>query len=90
MGGLWAVASLALVLALLLGAAHLARRFGTRLLGGRMPGQPSQARIAHRGAIPLDARRRLHFVEIDGRGAVLLTGGTQDLLLPWPDERATP
>jgi flagellar biogenesis protein FliO len=43
------------------------------------------AAIRLRGTLALDARRRLHLVEVDGRHALVLTGGGQDVLLAWGD-----
>lgn len=60
----------ALVLALRgLRAASLARGAGRRL--------------AVEEAIALDARRRLVLVSCDGRPLLLLTGGTQDVVVGW-------
>jgi hypothetical protein len=42
-----------------------------------------QASIRLRGTLALDARRRLHLVEADGRQALVLTGGGQDVLIAW-------
>jgi len=41
------------------------------------------AAIRLRGTLALDARRRLHLVEADGRQALVLTGGGRDVLLAW-------
>jgi hypothetical protein len=42
-----------------------------------------QAAVRLRGTLALDTRRRLHLVEADGRQALVLTGGGQDVLIPW-------
>jgi flagellar protein FliO/FliZ len=74
-GLLTAAAALAGVLAALvlalrgLRAASLARGAGRRL--------------AVEEAVALDTRRRLVLVRCDGRALLLLTGGTQDLVLGW-------
>lgn len=70
-----AAAALAAVLAALvlvlrgLRTASLARRAGRRL--------------AVEEALALDGRRRLVLVSCDGRALLLLTGGTQDIVLGW-------
>jgi flagellar protein FliO/FliZ len=68
----------ALVLALRgLRATSMARRAGRRL--------------AVEEALALDGRRRLVLVSCDGRALLLLTGGTQDVVLGWlpPGEPGT-
>lgn len=46
------------------------------------------ARAPHRlsivATLPLDRTRKLTLVQVDGRQAVLLTGGTADQIVPWP------
>jgi hypothetical protein len=39
--------------------------------------------MRRRGTLALDARRRLHLVEANGRQALVLTGGAQDVLIAW-------
>ena len=77
---LTAIPALALVLALALGAARLARAVGfarPAVGGGRL-------RIVER--VSLDNRRQLHLVSCDGRLLLLLSGGGSDVLLAsWPD-----
>jgi flagellar protein FliO/FliZ len=55
------------------------------LRGGRRvrPGR----RLALEEALALDPRRRLLLVRCDGRGLLLLTGGTQDAVLGWLPEQ---
>lgn len=75
-GGAWLEAglSLLLVVALILAAGKLARWRGVqRAVAG--------ARLAPVATLAIDARRRLHLVECDGRRVLLLTGGG-DAMLP--------
>lgn len=44
-------------------------------------------RLAVREAVALDARRRLVLVSCDGRELLLLTGGTQDVVVGWVGEK---
>ena len=75
-GGAWieAAASLLLVVGLILGAGRLARLRG----GGRAA---ANAHLAPVASLTIDARRRLHLVECDGRRVLLLTGGGDAMLL---------
>ncbi len=52
-------------------------------------GQQGQGLIRLHATLALDARRRLHLVEAGGRQALILTGGAQDLLIPWRLDRGT-
>jgi flagellar protein FliO/FliZ len=78
--GLPALASVAgafvLVLALVWLAARLARRAG---LGGRSGG----GALVIEDVLWLDGRRRLAVVRHGTRRVLLLTGGGNDVLLPW-------
>ena len=69
------LAALALVLALAWAAARALR-------GGRLAA-PQGRRLQLAEALALDPRRRLLLVRCDGREALLLTGGGQDVLLGW-------
>lgn len=82
---LTAVAALALVLALLLGGARLLRagRFGTPPRTACM--------LAVRETLALDSRRRIHVVACGEREVLLLTGGSQDVVIGWlPDTKDAP
>jgi flagellar protein FliO/FliZ len=78
-----ATASLLAVLALIAGAARLIRsspwprpvRTGAR--SGRV--------LAVRESVALDTKRRLHLVQCGERQVVLLTGGTQDVVVGWTE-----
>ena len=72
-----AIAALCIVVLLILLAAR-----GARLLP-LMQRNDAGAVIRLRGTLALDTRRRLHLVEADGRHALVLTGGAQDVLLAW-------
>ena len=72
-------AALVAVLALILVAAHLAKRF---LPGGAgMSTGKGKRRLAVSEALTVDARRRLLLVKRDGREHLILTGPTGDLLV---------
>jgi flagellar biogenesis protein FliO len=62
---------------------------GARLLAAAQHAD-GQAPIRLRGTLALDTRRRLHLVEAEGRQALILTGGSQDLLLDWRRDGAAP
>ncbi len=79
MQGLLAVACLAAVLLLILGAGRVARRMPALRLAAQ-PGQPIQLR----GSLALERGRRLHLVEADGHQALVLTGGSADLMISLP------
>jgi flagellar protein FliO/FliZ len=59
-----------------------------RLLQGVGSGAQSQPekRLALRETVALDPRRRLHLVQCGERQVVLLTGGTQDIVVGWIDD----
>ncbi|MGX9962792.1 hypothetical protein ACVFYP_05685 [Roseomonas sp. F4] len=79
--GLTAAAALVAVLAALLLAGRAARAAGMGARAGR--------RLALEETLALDGRRRVMLLRCDGRGLLLLTGGTQDVVLGWlPDESA--
>jgi len=70
-----AAAALAAVLGLLWLLARLARR------GGMGASGPRRMRVAE--AVPIDSRRRAVILRVDGREAVIVTGGGGDLFLGW-------
>ena len=72
---LLADAALAGILALLLLLARGARRFGLAPAGN--------GRLSVQAVLPLDSRRRLVLIRCDGREALLLTGGPQDVVVGW-------
>lgn len=72
---LLAAAALAGILALLLLLARGARRFGLAPAGN--------GRLSVQAVLPLDSRRRLVLIRCDGREALLLTGGPQDVVVGW-------
>jgi flagellar protein FliO/FliZ len=77
-----AVAALLAVLALIWIAARMARFSG-------MARRPAAAGVLQvQDVLVLDARRRLHLVRCDGRRVLVLTGGTQDVVVGWlePEE----
>jgi flagellar biogenesis protein FliO len=78
--GLVAVVSLAAVLLLILGLSWLARR----LPQWRMAAPANAAAPVLLGSLALDARRRLHLVEVQGARALVLTGGVTDILVCLP------
>lgn len=73
----WATVAgaLALVLALLWLVARLARR------GGLASAGPRRVRVVE--ATALDGRRRAVILRVDGREALFLTGGPQDVFVGW-------
>ncbi len=75
-----AVAALCVVVALILVASRAARLLGvaTRARTGR--------RMALAETIPLDPRRRLHLVTVDGRTVMLLTGPDSSAVVGWLPE----
>lgn len=72
---LLALALLAGIVALLLLLARGAQRFGLAPAAGR--------RLKAEEVLPLDSRRRLVIVRCDGREALLLIGGPQDVVVGW-------
>ncbi|MGE0223908.1 MAG: flagellar biosynthetic protein FliO, partial [Acetobacteraceae bacterium] len=72
-----AVAALAVVLALVLFVARLARFGGiqSRAAGNRL--------LIIEETIALDPRRRLHLVRCAGRRVLVLTGGGSDTVVGW-------
>lgn len=72
---LLALALLAGIVALLLLLARGARRFGLAPAAGR--------RLQTEEVLPIDSRRRLVIVRCDGREALLLVGGPQDVVVGW-------
>jgi flagellar protein FliO/FliZ len=81
---LLSVLALCAVLALILGAGRIAR---SGLLTPRLvPG----GRLSLVQVLALDPRRRLNLVRCDDRHVLVLTGGTQDVVVGWLDEPARP
>lgn len=82
----WArtVAALGVTLALLGGAAYLARRFG--MTQGRTPGQERRIRLVE--SLMLDPRRRLVLVSVDGRDHLILLSPFGDRPIPGPAGQA--
>ena len=74
---LMAVVALVLVLGLILLAQRAAR------LGGWARGATGGGRLALVETVALDPRRRLALVRCDDRHVLLLTGGTQDVVVGW-------
>ncbi|MDR3474398.1 MAG: flagellar biosynthetic protein FliO [Devosia sp.] len=73
-----AVAALIAVVALIAGAARLAR------YGGLAPMLPAGGRtLAIEETLALDSRRRLLLVRCRQGQVLLLTGGTQDIVVGW-------
>ncbi len=77
--GLLAVACLAAVLLLIMGSARLARRLPALRLAAQ-PGQP----VMLCGSLALERGRRLHLVEAAGHQALVLTGGSADVMISLP------
>ena len=75
--GQWVTAAgaLALVLGLLWLVARLARRGGLAVAG------PRRMRVVE--VTPIDSRRRAVILRVDGREALVVTGGPQDSFLGW-------
>lgn len=80
---LQAGASLVAVLALVM----LAGR-AMRLRGPAAGADPLALRLT--ASVALDSRRRLHMVQAPGGAVLLLTGGANDQMLPWPAARTGP
>ena len=76
---LTAMAALAVVLALILLAARIARA------GGWGQATASGRQLAVEEALPLGGRQRLVLVRCGTSRALLLTGGATDLMLGWLD-----
>ena len=87
--------ALVTVIGLVLLAGRLARHWG---LGGGWTGPGhgragtgSQGRMLTAAeSIALDPRRRLHLIRCGDRQVLLLTGGTQDLVVGWLPSREVP
>ncbi len=77
---LWAVLSLGAVLLVILGLSWLAKQAP----GWRPRGAASGEAPMLLGSLALDARRRLHLVEVQGARALVLTGGVTDILVCLP------
>jgi flagellar biogenesis protein FliO len=78
--GLWAVFTLGAVLLLILGLSRVARKFPT----WKPRGTANGASPVLIGTLALDARRRLHLVDVQGVKALVLTGGVTDILVCLP------
>jgi len=78
---LQAIASLAVILALLALAGWAGRR---QMARGGLAGGASPSALRLRATLALDPRRRLHLVETDHGVALVLTGGTHDQIFAWP------
>jgi flagellar protein FliO/FliZ len=77
---LTAVAALVVVLALIWGGARVARLSG-------FTHRPSGPRLLSvRDSLALDSRRRMLVVRCGARDAVVLIGGSQDLVVGWLDQ----
>jgi flagellar protein FliO/FliZ len=83
---LLAVLSLLVVLALILVIGRVARAG----FPGLAPRATGTGRIALVQVLALDPRRRLHLVRCDGRHVLLLTGGSEDLVVGWLDPPPAP
>lgn len=70
-----AAGALALVLGLLWTGARLLRRGGGTTRAAR--------RIRVVEAVPIDTRRRAVILQVDGREALMVTGGPQDSFIGW-------
>ncbi|WP_458096434.1 FliO/MopB family protein [Roseomonas sp. WA12] len=70
-----AAGALAVVLGLLWIVARLARRGGLGMSGPR--------RVAVLETTPIDSRRRAVILRVDGREALIVTGGPQDSFIGW-------
>ena len=79
--GLGAVLSLGAVLLLILGLSWLVRKFPDWRAGGPPANAASPVLL---GSLALDARRRLHLVDVQGARALVLTGGVTDALVCLP------
>lgn len=80
---LTAVAALAAVLALIWLAGRMAR------FGG-MSRRPVNGMLTVQDVIALDSRRRLHLIKCEERRVLVLTGGTQDVVVGWLDRDEPP
>ncbi len=78
--GLWAVFALGAVLLLILGLSWIARK----MPAWQPRGTANGASLVLMGTLALDARRRLHLVELQGAKALVLTGGVTDILVCLP------
>lgn len=72
---LLALVLLAGIVALLVLLARGAQRFGLAPAAGR--------RLKAEEVLPIDGRRRLVIIRCDGREALLLVGGPQDVVVGW-------
>jgi flagellar protein FliO/FliZ len=57
-----------------------------QFLGGRAQSRPGRTLIL-RESIAIDPRRRIHLVQCGQRQVILLTGGGQDLIIGWMQDR---
>ena len=76
-------AALTVVLGLIYVASRAAKFSG---LATRLP-RDAAGQLAVRDVLILDPRRRLHLIRCEGRTALLMTGGPQDIVVGWlPEE----
>jgi flagellar protein FliO/FliZ len=77
---LTAAATLVAVLALIWLAGRAAR------FGGFARRPASGSHLSVQDVIALDARRRLYLIQCQDKHVLLLTGGSQDVVVGWPSE----
>ncbi|GBR39845.1 hypothetical protein AA101099_1843 [Neoasaia chiangmaiensis NBRC 101099] len=78
-------AALLAVVAILLSVRPLLRRVNALRSSGL------NGAINVQGALNLDRNRRLMLIDCDGARALVLIGGTRDIVLPWPPgEKSSP
>jgi flagellar protein FliO/FliZ len=77
---LFTLSVLAAVVGLVVLAGRLAMRFSFRShpAGGRL--------LVLRESVALDTKRRVHLLQCGDRNVVVLTGGSQDLVVGWINE----
>jgi len=63
---------------------------GARAVRGGRPTARDGRRLAVGEAVALDSRRRIILVRCDGRDLLVLTGGSQDMLIGWLPDRPAP
>jgi flagellar protein FliO/FliZ len=74
-------AALIAVLALIWLAARMAR------FGGMARRPAAGGVLSVQDVLALDARHRLHLIQCEDRRVLLLTGGSQDLIVGWLDRK---
>ncbi len=80
--------ALAAVLLLILLFSWLARRIPALAMPTMRLKVGSGAALTLRGALALDTRRRLYLVEVEGRHALVLTGGATEAIVCLPPPAA--